>query len=767
MTCRAGGAGPAGGVGFCLRCYADGHVVLALDPVAGAVCAAHRAAPTVARLVDVEDAGQLALTSLATAGRTNLRPLIASQRRAAPMMTPASRETALTGTAGDVPLETTRTGQDRLALPGTPRQRHATGHQVECARCAERGIDRQGLPFRFPGDPTPLCMPCWRSEQHQRDRRARKQLVGELWEGIGEAEAAAVCPVCGPETAAGSPGEDQLAPEPLSRQRRRRERRKQRPAPVRTGCWLCGDNVWLTQLREQFERDQAAAAAEVEQEFARIVARSEAEDRVAALEAWIERLQTALSAYQDGGGRGRPVELLAELAARDASARATTRGRPSVLLYVGAVLAVDSDWRSGRRGMPGRARTAELVGCSEGAVSAAWGRLTTTLGWAQRTKIGGRLGLAERMATGRWNDRAEFDVVPAHQGDPAARAPHVPTALRVLGELLEHAQQLLGETQDDLDELRARTGTVTGWPEHVRRAQMRRAVARIREAITSDAAATKLALNICTPHMVFKGEYLSSCLSWGLSFSRRIMIHSEDCAGQPHSGRRKDCASRSSTVSGDGDLGTCAGRRCRSLRVERPRTVYAKSRRSHRERPAWSEWAGQLARALVKLWPWLDRPGVKRAQVVATLGARLGPDWTGPALVRFVTKRHGRPLLKEPDAPLAYLRYLLDEALTGPVEPPFRARRTLEHQRTVVAAVAADHRDSQTQQRAVLAERDLAAVRGSARSAREELAALRARLPQRLRRPDRVALLSPSPADEPDWPEVAQPGSGPLRRTAD
>jgi hypothetical protein len=128
-------------------------------------------------------------------------------------------------------------------------------------------------------------------------------------------------------------------------------------------------------------------------------------------------------------------------------------------------------------------------------------------------------------------------------------------------------------------------------------------------------------------------------------------------------------------------------------------------------------------------WSWLA--GVRRPWIVATLAARLGPDWTAPVLVRYVSRQLQRPVMPAPDRPVAYLRYLLDQAFTGDREPPHPARRFTEHRRVVTEAAAADAAAAAEQRRAQLDARDRIAVPAHLSSAAGELAALRARLTSR------------------------------------
>ncbi len=606
--------------------------------------------------------------------------------------------------------------------------------------------------------------------------------MAQGWDEVGVAAAAVVCPVCGPGDGVQLPAVEDLLPSPaldVARARRRR-RDEQRTRPVRGGCWWCGDRSWLEGLRWQFERDQAAAAAteaaRVDAEFERIAAVATAEATVTDLTGWIERLHRILTGYERGNGWGRAVELAADAYARLDAARTSSRGRPPVVRrLVATVLAADAGYCSGRRALPGRQRTAWLTGCSDRAVYDAW-RLLAGDGddrWARRTRIGGRNSLERREATGRWNDRAEFDVQPlAHSPiDPAVRATYVPEALAVLGRLLEYAQQLLDAAQAELDGLLAPTGRVPDFGDHARRAQFRRATRRVLAAAATPEAAAKIARNICRSHPVSIGECDSSCSWWGLRFSRPTVIHSRHCrAGLPAGGRRKDGASRSPTEEGSGDLDKCgpsSARPC-SPSLDRPRTPNATGSTSRpsrpRVRPAWADWAYGLARDLIGRLPWLD--GLPLPRVAATLGARLGPDWTAAAVLAWLAEARTRPLLDEPDDPLAYLAAVLDQALTAEdLVPPYLARAHTEHRHRLATAAADARHAEQAGTRAVLDERDQAAVHGHARTARAELAALRTRLPDRLRRADRAQLVDgPGATADGDlaaaWPPVAQPGTG-------
>lgn len=648
-------------------------------------------------------------------------------------------------------------GQLRFVLPSVPRQLYPTGVQLACAACAKAGVrdthgqPRRGMPYRFAGDPTPLCIPCWRGEERRRQRAADEELLARFWDTVGGVEvsatgdvlvaavATAVCAVCG------------LA----------------EPAPT---CWLCS-YTWLAQARREFAADLEFDAAEVAERLVAIEAVATAEARVAELAGWVERLRACLDAYgrPHPGSRGRPVELLADVMARDAADRSTLRGRPGALHRVAAVVAVDADWRTGRRALPGRARTAELAGCSERAVTSAW-RRGEHLGWAVRTRQGRRLSLAERVELARSNDRAEFDLVQLYRSDVASelRAAWVPVALGVLGDVMDDAMTLLGAAEDELETARARYGTGTGWQDRVESAQRRRAVARVVDEVCALPAAMIHSTNIFSPRTASTGEDVSSGSYWGLRYSP-IMIRSGNPPASAEGRAKTTGASRSPTEGAQrdhGGVGYRGGQGHEPHHLGHPRTDCGVRRRSRRvERPQWASWAYPLARELFRVWPWLT--GSPLPWVAAALGAALGPEWTAAAVVDLVRTRCG-PFAPAEDihSPAAYLRELLRQALTGPIAPSYPARAHTAARRAVVAAYAeAAHAATAAAWTAADA-RAIAAVPATDSVAADALASLRARLPQGLRRPNRVAQLGPQtpavdtePAVEP-WPDVAQPGAG-------
>ncbi|MFC4066781.1 hypothetical protein [Actinoplanes subglobosus] len=635
-------------------------------------------------------------------------------------------------------------GQARWAFPYVERVPYPTGVQVSCAVCVRAGVllPRQGLPFRFADDPTPLCVPCWRSEEFRRRRAADEALLAEFWDGIGGvgvdqesgdlvlADEVPVCAVCG----AGEPS----------------------PA-----CWLCGF-AWLREAEAAFVAEQAAAAAAVELEFGRIAAVAGAQQRVDELAGWVQRLQRIIGGFESQGRWGRAVELLMAALARDAAARVSALGRPSVAPLVAAVMAADSDVRSGRRSMAGRDRTAELVGCSTRAVSYAW-RHWEGLGWATRTEQGRRLTLQERCELGRGNNRAVWDLAPAYREDPAAIIGFLPQALGALGDLLDRALTLLQAAYADLDEARAQADGWTDFPERVQRAQLRAAAGRALDA-TGLLQATALGLTICTPHPVSSGRSSSSCLIWGLANSGPVMIHSAECGCQePPFGRSRVGASRSSTTGGPENLSESGQKGpSGSHRVSHHRTLEGQNARSRKRRaPEWAGWAYDLARDLIGRWTWLQDQRLPR--VAATLGAKLGPHWDADRLVRHVERTQTRPVLTRPDKPLAYLAWLLDVVFTGNTEPPETARAHVQHRHQAVMdqAAAATAAHEQLREQFGLQAAAAAAERSGPRTGRT--AAFAAAAAARGHRPA-TTTAAPAPAEPAAWSTPAEqpaaPGSG-------
>ncbi|GAA2532329.1 hypothetical protein [Pilimelia columellifera] len=612
-----------------------------------------------------------------------------------------------------------------LRVGAEHRARYATGQQESCAACLAAGVPRprMGVSYRVAGDPRPLCLPCWDGEQ----RRAEHAQLWEHASVLDELREQMACQACG---------------------------RHDSPA----SCWLCGYD-WLAVARAQFEADQAAAARnaarQAELDDARLRALGAvtcAERQLAAVRAWRDRLAACLDQVDiDDGGtvtagpQARAVFLLADFLARHHRARAEAGavggpGRPSKFPAVAAVMAVDADWRSGRRSMAGLERTAMLAGCGTAVVTRGWAH-AVAVGWAHRTVAGGRCSRAERVATGRWNRRSVYDLRPLQRADPAAYLPRVPQALRVLAELLEYAGVLVDEHQALLADARAKADhaeRAAGVQMPATPAQQGVAAADRRAQRTGQHTPTtaqtardqaKHLSNKDDPHMVTKGENLSSCPYLGLFFSPGNQLTLTGPAGRPRRGRgtgqEHKRASRSSTErSGRGGWSG-------SLPAQRPRTDQWQSRpsRARRRAPAWAGWAFPLARTLRERWEFLY--DVPLAQVAAVLGARLSQDWSADDLVRYVQAHVGVMVYERgrSHSPLRYLIALINRALNA-AKPPLpcaahtaASRAAAVNERAATAASMAARRVEWDRQAAVAT----AATGAGRAAARAALAAIAAR----------------------------------------
>lgn len=192
-------------------------------------------------------------------------------------------------------------------------------------------------------------------------------------------------------------------------------------------------------------------------------------------------------------------------------------------------------------------------------------------------------------------------------------------------------------------------------------------------------------------------------------------------------------------------------------------------------------WAKPLARALCGQWEFLQRymddaadgtsstrevvreQGLRLRMIAATLGTRLGPDWTAEQVVRLVEQHagvHSVIAAGEAHSPLRYLAVMLERALTSPdAQAPHTSpvRQAYEHE--VLAAELTTAAARTATLRAELDQRDAAAATARAgdqaglRAARAAAAAAGARrgLP---RQSSETAVVSES------WPDVRRPGSG-------
>lgn len=500
-----------------------------------------------------------------------------------------------------------------LPIRAGPRRFHPTGLQTSCVGCAAAGIDKQGLP-RADGGPA-LCMPCWHGSRAREQRAALSAVLADT-----AAADFAECEVC---------GQVRLDPE----------------------CFRCGW-VWLAELRQQFaaEQQQARLAelAESEAEFARMAQCTEAELAVSRLVGLVDRLRNALDASAVGGGRGRPVELLAD--AYTLMPPVGGRGRPPAWPRVAAVLALDADYRSGRRARPGHADTAALTGLQHTATTKAWQDLAAA-GWVERTEVGGLATLAQRRALGVHRLRAEFDVRPLHTAPAAARAPFRAAALQVFAELLAAALELLAGAERELDEVRAAAATATGWDEHVRRARLRAAAERTEGAVTQRINGNpREGDRKCSSSGSYLGlppasEKLSEVGGGARPYGRWAKIAPGEAGPRPH-------------------------------RVQPPRKLEGlRAKSPPRRRPVWATpGLYGLARALRDGWAWLAAEPV--ARIAATIGPEVGERWTVAGLETWLAARLGRPMLAEPYRPLSYLRAMLREA-RGQAAPPLDRSLTL------------------------------------------------------------------------------------------
>lgn len=492
----------------------------------------------------------------------------------------------------------------------------------------------------------------------------------------------------------------------------------------------------------------------------------------------------ALQVRRDAGRRYRPVFLIADFlfrftAAREAAGVAGGRGRPPKLPLVAAVMALDAELGSGRRSMAGLDRTVWLAGVSERTVTNGW-EVAEQVRWAHLVEAGGACTLAERYATGRRNRRAVYDLRPLHRSRIEDYGPYLGAAAALVAQLLHRALQLVDEVRAELvcaqvaaDDAAAAAATAraamleriaeaAAWQAELSAGEVsqawaadaadmhayahgQRGLADVytprdrsplglldavigRAAQEADRPARKAADraadqairlgNFCYPPVGSKGELSTSGSSLGLLFSPDAADFS---AGPgPAGGRRMIGASRSST-SGVPDLDRV---RSRLDSGRPPRTAQGSSRRSRRvgARPEWSWWAKPLAQRLQRVWPWLA--GERLPAVAATLGARLGPDWTAETLVAWVRQQRGRPLMDAPDSPLAYLAAVLDEVLATGVAPPVAAAGHAAHRRALVARQADALR---VQQRDVRAGGDVRDAHAVPSHANAEVQALRAR----------------------------------------
>jgi hypothetical protein len=372
-------------------------------------------------------------------------------------------------------------GQTRFSFPGVARSSYVTGQQEPCTDCAAAGRAGQGVSRDGPGS-APLCLTCW-DERRRRAPRRGSMTPDEAGQ-LAELQEQLACPACRPGVAAAEV-DLPLAAVEAARHRRRRDRaRSRRPGPTprrtgprrRTGCWRCADARWLAEVRAVHERDQAAAAADVERvdelraahrRTVRAVAR--ARKRLGYMQAWQARVAgvvEALPKLTKTGSRGRlelkagpgskarAVWLLADFLARQAAERAQRgvagRGRPPQHHLVVAVMAIAADPAAGLRSMAGLNPTAVFAGVTTRTVTNAWD-YAELVGTATEAERGRTCSLAEREETGLHRRRSVYDFAPL-RASPFDPQPFLGAAAGVVATLLQRAVQLVDEHQAVLEE---------------------------------------------------------------------------------------------------------------------------------------------------------------------------------------------------------------------------------------------------------------------------------------------------------------------------
>lgn len=343
----------------------------------------------------------------------------------------------------------------------------------------------------------------------------------------------------------------------------------------------------------------------------------------------------------------RPLVLIAAALAAYATARASSRGRPSAIGAVAALVAMNGRFESGRACRPGRADTAALLAITEQAVTGLWRQLEQ-LGWMTRTHQGGAASLRTRITCGTTRVRAEFAVTA--------------TPTRFLSADLQERQGLMDRAQSLLEALAGRAETLATRADaraaqalamlamfDRRRAELRRAVASVLDSPT--------AIFLPPPG----GVQVSECVApvGGFRTSAPILIN-RSVLDQARPTGRKGAPRPAPTREGP-----------RSPRVQRPRTVRKMcpvALALARELRECTELRLKLGRAhmamLAALVGRLARAGWTVSDVVlqvqeatAALVAASGGRYTPPAV---------------PDNPVAWLARRLEGA--DPARPPAAAR---------------------------------------------------------------------------------------------
>jgi hypothetical protein len=87
---------------------------------------------------------------------------------------------------------------DVAVVPAALRARYGTGEQQWCADCVAAALaePRLGLAERTAGDPTPLCMTCWRSRSGRARRGRRRGLSPEQAGWVADLQVRLACEAC-------------------------------------------------------------------------------------------------------------------------------------------------------------------------------------------------------------------------------------------------------------------------------------------------------------------------------------------------------------------------------------------------------------------------------------------------------------------------------------------------------------------------------------------------------------------------------------------
>lgn len=513
------------------------------------------------------------------------------------------------------------------------------------------------------------------------------------------------------------------------------------------------------------------------------------------------------------------------------------RGRPPEYPRVVAVMAVAASYDAGHGSMAGLDWTKLFADVSGRTVTTGWAR-AVELGCATLVERGRILRVEERRALQRSRQRAVHDFTPLRLSPVDARAYRADAQL-LLAQLLQRAVVLVEEHRATVEEERTAAAAVEAelldvrawlaeqhgeslavqalvdpvWSEdaeaaaaaaRLARARATRAaqpstdarvrVAAARAAKASAAAAVEAVDNafeqarrmrsFCDHPRKGSRSSFSSCLRFGGKDSASAYVTL--AAGLRPTGRGDDQeqvgASRSST------RGVA---RPTTPRHPRTGTGGVLSGSPGRRSVMW--WAKPLARALASRWAFLGRylddaddgrrrphlvareRGLRIHMIAATLGTRLGPQWSADDVVSLVERHAGiHSVIAPGDAhsPLRYLAVMLERALTDPdAQVPHHSPVRQAYEQAVLDAELAAEAARGAGLRTEFDQRDAAAA---AERSGPRLGLAAARKAAAGRRPASGRSEDPAghehrnqasaPAAGADWPTVREPGSGPIRR---